>query len=313
MTHFAAWCRIALASAVSLALASACGGSSYSNGGEDGGESGSGGTENRAGTHSTAGKSTAGTSSGGKSSGGTGSGGTNTGGSSPGGEACTAPAVTGDCIAYFESWYHDVTTGLCRPFVYGGCDGNANNYETFEECQKACPGGAPNYDACQAPTDCVVTGAGCCGICDGPGITRRDLIAYNRQYQNQVSGCNAVDIACGACAQPLPGQGSLMYFVPNCVRGQCVVEDIRTSAVTACEDTSECRLRNGTACCEGCGSSNVVSVRSDGSFEELVCGDLPQPCPACIALPPDDAVAVCTEGRCGIEYLPIGAKSEKTP
>jgi len=309
MIPFASFCRIGLASAVSLVLASACGGNSFSNGGGDGGDSGSGGTQNQAGTPGTAGKS----SSGGKSSGGTGSGGTSTagsgtGGSSPGGEACTAPAVTGTCEAYFERWYHDVTTGLCRPFVYGGCDGNANNYETFEQCQKACPGGAPNYDACKAPTDCVVASVGCCGVCDGPDVSRRDLIAYNRQYQGQVSTCDAGDVACGACPEPVPGQGTLMYFVPNCVQGQCVVEDIRTSPVTACEDASECRLRNGTGCCEGCGGESVVSVRNDGSFEELVCGGVPQPCPACIALPPDDRVAVCTEGRCGIEYLPIGAK-----
>lgn len=305
MTHFASLSRIAFASAVSLLLASACGGNSFSNGGGDGGDSGSssGGTRNQAGTHNTAGKSTAGSSSGGTGSGGSGTAGTGTGGGSPGGEACTAPAVTGNCEAYFERWYHDVTTGLCRPFVYGGCGGNANNYETFEECQKACPGGAPNYDACQAPTDCMVTGIGCCGICDGPDISRRDLIAYNRQYQGQVSGCNGVDIACGACAEPLPGEGTLKYFVPNCIQGQCVVEDIRTSPVTKCTDASECRLRNGTGCCEGCGGGDVVAVRNDGSLEELVCGGVPQPCPACVALPPDGMVAVCTEGRCAIAYV----------
>jgi hypothetical protein len=252
MTHFASLCRIAVAAAVSLVLASACGGNSFSNGGGDGGDSGSGGTQNHAGTHSTAGKSTAGSSSGGTGSGGTGTAGSGTGGSSP--------------------------------------------------------GGAPNYDACKAPTDCVVTSAGCCGVCDGPDVSRRDLIAYNRQYQGQISTCDAGDVACGACPEPVPGQGTLMYFVPNCVQGQCVVEDIRTSPVTACEDASECRLRNGTGCCEGCGGETVVSVRNDGSFEDLVCGGVAQPCPACIALPPDDAVAVCTEGRCGIEYLPIGAK-----
>jgi hypothetical protein len=94
-----------------------------------------------------------------------------------------------------------------------------------------------------------------------------------------------------------------MYFVPNCVQGQCVVEDIRTSAVTACQSAMDCRLRNGTSCCEGCGGGQVVAVRNDGSLEKLVCSDLPTPCPACIALPPDGAVAVCTEGRCSVAHL----------
>jgi len=307
MTHLASFCRIAVASAVSLVLASACGGNSFSSGGGDGGDSGNGGSGSEAGTHSTAGKATAGTSSGGTGSGGTGSGGTSTGGSGvgghPGGEACTAPAVSGNCQAYFERWYHDITTGLCRPFVYGGCGGNENNYENFEDCQKACPGGMPNYDACQAPTDCVVTATGCCGICDGPDITRRDLIAYNKNLQGQILGCGAVDIACAPCPAPLPGQGTLMYFVPNCVQGECVVEDIRTSPVTACTDASQCRLRNGTGCCEGCNGSTVVSVRNDGSLEQLVCGNEPFACPDCAAIPPDGAVSVCTEGHCGVAYL----------
>jgi hypothetical protein len=147
----------------------------------------------------------------------------------------------------------------------------------------------------------VVSTVGCCGICDGPGVTARDLISYNREYQNEVAVC-AGDVACAPCPAPLPGQGSLMYFVPDCVQGQCAVQDIRTSPVTACKTADECRLRTGTACCEGClGSGPVVAVRSDGSFEKLVCGDelVPvAPCMACIPYPPMGAVAVCVEGHC---------------
>src|SRR5688572_2791774 len=137
MTPFASFCRAAVASSLALVLASACGGTSFSNGDGDGGEGGtssgggtrSGGSGNKGGSNGTAGKSTGGT-----SAGGTGTAGTSFGGSPPGGEACTAPAVSGTCEAYFERWYHDVTTGLCLPFVYGGCDGNENNYESFEDC-----------------------------------------------------------------------------------------------------------------------------------------------------------------------------------
>jgi hypothetical protein len=298
MNPLASLYRLTLASAVSLVLGSACGGNSYSSR-NDGGESGSGGTQNQAGTPGIAGKSSAG----GKSAGGAGSGG------SPGGEACTAPAVTGTCEAYFERWYHDVVTGLCRPFVYGGCDGNANNYETVEECQKACPGGPLDYDACEAPTDCMLAAASCCGICDGPDLSSRDLLAYNRrhesnrQFQRELISCESTDIACAPCPTPVPGQRSLLYFVPNCVQGQCVVEDIRTSSVTACQEASECRLRAGTQCCEGCGGDDVVSVRNDGSLEELICGDVPQSCPACVAAPPEGVVPACTKGRCAISYV----------
>ena len=311
MTKLASLCRIALATALPLLLASACGGNSFSTGDGDGdvGDSGSGGKQSQAGTHSTAGKSTAGNGSGGSGTAGTGTGGSGsagsgTGGGSPGGEACNAPAETGNCEAYFERWFHDPTTGLCRPFVYGGCGGNENNYETFEACQKACPGGAPNYDACTAPTDCVITGAGCCGICDGPDITARDLIAYNRKFEGQVLSCNL--LPCAPCPEPAPGEGALQYFVPTCVQGQCAALDIRTSPVTACQSVMDCRLRHGTGCCEGCGgSSDIVSVRNDGSLEKLVCGDEPIGCPACAPLPPQGMEAVCTAGRCDIAFVPV--------
>ncbi|KAI2590757.1 serine peptidase inhibitor, Kunitz type 2, partial [Homo sapiens] len=35
-------------------------------------------------------------------------------------------------------WWYNVTDGSCQLFVYGGCDGNSNNYLTKEECLKKC-------------------------------------------------------------------------------------------------------------------------------------------------------------------------------
>jgi hypothetical protein len=295
MTHLTSVSRLWPFSAASFAFASACGGNSFTNGGE-GGQSGSnpgGGAKNTAGTSSTAGKPNGG--GGSLSIAGAGS-----GGGSPSDPACNAPAVQGSCEAYFERWFHDVTTGLCRPFVYGGCGGNANNYETFEECQKACPGGAPNYDSCEEPADCTLS-TGCCGICDGPDISARELTAYNKAFHSELSSCP--DIPCAPCPEPLPGQGSLKYFVPDCVQGQCAVVDLRTSELTACETHLDCRLRNGTQCCEGCApGDDVVAVRNDGSFEKLVCGSEPPACLTCLPTPPPDTAAACNEGHCVATY-----------
>ncbi len=303
MTHFAAISKATCATVFALLLASACGGNSFS-GGDDhqggsdsGGSTTTGGSGNQAGKHqggsSTTG-GTAGTASGGSSTAGT--------GGNPGGDACNAPPVSGNCEAYIERWYHDPSTGLCRSFVYGGCGGNDNNYETFEQCQQACPGGSPNYDACNAPTDCIVTGVGCCGICDSPDVQRRDLIAYNRMFAGFVQQCGLAaapgiappgDIACAPCLQLQDDSGSLKYFVPNCVQGQCVVEDIRTSAVSACKTDDECFIRNGNGCCESCGVKQSIAVNTSGGFQKLVCGDLQPPCAACEAAPPSNEVAVC--------------------
>jgi hypothetical protein len=277
-----------------LGLASACGGQSFKGG--DAGEAGSGGSTHSAGSSNHAGsKATGGSSSAGS-------------GSTIDREACTGPSddnLDGSgCSAYFLRWTHDVATGLCLPTAYGGCGATKNNYETLEACQQACPGGSPNYDACQVAADCVLSSTGCCGVCDGPDVSAHDFVAYNKQYEVQARQCVG-NVACGACPPVEPQQNTRQYFVPNCVRGECVVEDIRQSDVSACKTADDCRLRNGTGCCEGCGSGDVVAVRSDGSFEKLACGEFIPPCDPCEAVPPPNALALCSQtGHCTVHYVP---------
>lgn len=324
MTQIASLSRLGLLSTFAVVLAAACGGQSFTSGGDgDAGSSSTagkttqGGSTSHAGTSSKAGSAT---------TGGTGvhTAGTSStagaGGAVQFNEACDAPPMQGNCDAYIPSWYHEPSTGLCMPFVYGGCDGNANRYGTLAECQKACPGGSPNYDQCKVPTECLVTGTGCCGICDGPNISAHDLIAYNRAFQNQLqcglafgvagdaAGAAAPQdpIACAPCAEV--GPGSMYNFFPSCVANQCAVEDVRTSSVSACKTSADCKLRNGTSCCEACGSGNLIAVRKDGSFENLACGDQPIACAACAPVPTPGAIAVCgASGHCEVDYLPIAA------
>ncbi|XP_006834353.1 PREDICTED: tissue factor pathway inhibitor 2 [Chrysochloris asiatica] len=58
-----------------------------------------------------------------------------TGGNS---EICLLPLEVGPCRALIPSYYYDRYTQSCRKFMYGGCGGNANNFETWEACDKAC-------------------------------------------------------------------------------------------------------------------------------------------------------------------------------
>ena len=294
MSTLSSFARVAFGGALLLALSGACGGQSSKNG-SDG--SAGGGVTGRAGSGS-AGKTSH---AGGSSS----AGGTSSGGPHNADDKCSGPATTGTdlCLAYFRRWTHDPNTGLCIPFVYGGCGAGPNHYESLEACQAACPGGTPNYDACEVASDCVLAPNGCCGVCDGPDVTVHDFRAFNSQYALEASGCPNADVACGACPTP-EGEPTYKYFVPNCVNNECVVEDIRKSNVTACKSAADCRLRNGSSCCEGCAANQWLSVRSDGSFEDLVCGGVPQPCPECAAQPPSGAQAHCNEdGHCGIVYL----------
>merc|ERR1711872_146866 len=50
----------------------------------------------------------------------------------------TSSATGMSCLAYFERYYFDKSSGSCKFFVYGGCFGNASNFDSKEECEKAC-------------------------------------------------------------------------------------------------------------------------------------------------------------------------------
>eukprot|EP01084_Bolivina_argentea_P158192 275596_1 len=51
---------------------------------------------------------------------------------------CTFPPETGLCKAAFKRYYFNDETQQCEKFIYGGCGGNANNFKTLDECEKAC-------------------------------------------------------------------------------------------------------------------------------------------------------------------------------
>ena len=133
-----------------LVTLGACGGSADDgdssgglNSGGSAGSSGSGGSS--AGTSASGG-------AGGSSAGQGGTAGSSSGGSAGGNEACTAPQEVGSCEAAIPRWWHDPATGACEEFTFGGCEGNANNYETKEACEESC-GGTSGGDLCELPAD----------------------------------------------------------------------------------------------------------------------------------------------------------------
>ncbi|CAL8268590.1 unnamed protein product [Lota lota] len=56
---------------------------------------------------------------------------------------CWAPAAPGPCHAALERWYFLPGTGRCAPFLFGGCGGNRNNFDSEEYCQSVCSSSLP--------------------------------------------------------------------------------------------------------------------------------------------------------------------------
>ncbi|XP_066186529.1 kunitz-type protease inhibitor 4 [Sylvia atricapilla] len=51
---------------------------------------------------------------------------------------CYLPSVCGNCKALFRRFFFNASSQRCEEFIYGGCGGNMNNFETMGECFQAC-------------------------------------------------------------------------------------------------------------------------------------------------------------------------------
>lgn len=58
---------------------------------------------------------------------------------------CELKVDSGPCKGAFVKYYYNSATGVCKKFIFGGCEGNGNNFRTWLECSKTC------HDPCQRP------------------------------------------------------------------------------------------------------------------------------------------------------------------
>jgi hypothetical protein len=156
--------------------------------------------------------------------------------------------------------------------------------------------GQKNFDACSASSQCTLVDASCCGACEPSKLS--DYVAINSARSTQYFASRpCLDVLCSPCPQPPPETTTRGNFGARCVSGRCQAFDVRTSELSICERASDCALRVGMACCEGCiGGLAAVSTKVD--LQTALCGDssgsgAPIACPACAPLLPDNASASC--------------------
>ncbi|KAJ8038418.1 Tissue factor pathway inhibitor [Holothuria leucospilota] len=57
---------------------------------------------------------------------------------------CFLAPHPGLCTDIFFRVYYDINTGTCKNFIYNGCWGNENNFESVQECESVCGGATPS-------------------------------------------------------------------------------------------------------------------------------------------------------------------------
>ncbi|XP_067682655.1 carboxypeptidase inhibitor SmCI-like [Haliotis asinina] len=65
----------------------------------------------------------------------------------PTAEVCNHKPDRGPCTAFYRRYHFNPATQACQSFTYGGCGGNANNFQTITDCEKAC------FPTCAEPSD----------------------------------------------------------------------------------------------------------------------------------------------------------------
>jgi hypothetical protein len=208
---------------------------------------------------------------------------------------CSLPPDSGSCLAAFSRWFY-ASSGLCEPFTWGGCEGNANNFESEAACLAACQGQSENdVTACAQPSDCVVEARRCCAA-EPPSL--ETLVAVNTAHAGL--RCAAVD-----CLPQVPDPDPARpWFGATCTDGHCRVIDARNLPIAKCTQISDCTLRNDLSCCGRCsaGTDAPIAVNLSAGFDDLFCGSEPVACDDCA---PDYGayVPMCIDGECRATIL----------
>eukprot|EP00096_Caligus_rogercresseyi_P003711 TRINITY_DN1716_c0_g1_i1.p1 TRINITY_DN1716_c0_g1~~TRINITY_DN1716_c0_g1_i1.p1 ORF type:complete len:445 (-),score=99.12 TRINITY_DN1716_c0_g1_i1:112-1416(-) len=115
-------------------------------------------------------------------------------------EMCSAIKVVGECKGAISRWFYDSERDTCSPFIYSGCNGTANNFESLEDCASSCIASqlSEKTDPCTLGPD--------------PGPCRGSLIRYAFHTESRL--CQ--EFVYGGCGGNENNFGSIMDCQSQC-------------------------------------------------------------------------------------------------
>nr|XP_039258617.1 papilin-like [Styela clava] len=153
---------------------------------------------------------------------------------------CKQEKDPGPCEALIPRYYYNTESRRCERFIYGGCQGNENNFKTLKKCQRTC-----GHDICKQPKDS--------GPCEA-AISRYFFNTKSQACEQFIyGGCQGNDnnfktlqkcqIKCGG-----------YKFDPKC---PSVPRDQAGICIFSCSSNSDCKREGQICCSNGCGSTCV--------------------------------------------------------
>ncbi|XP_036780772.2 tissue factor pathway inhibitor isoform X2 [Manis pentadactyla] len=100
---------------------------------------------------------------------------------------CALKADDGPCKAMIKRFFFNIHTQKCEEFVYGGCEGNQNRFESLEECKEKCTRASYLKKTRRTKTTLQKEKPDFCFLEEDAGICRGYITRYF--YNNQSKQC----------------------------------------------------------------------------------------------------------------------------
>lgn len=109
-------------------------------------------------------------------------------------DPCYSAPVVGPCKGTFPRWYYDRDAGECKHFLYGGCQGNHNNFLQESDCVTKCIQKSPSFKPATV----------------APPVTKQTEIAAPKVSQSQTESEKAISKPVLRGGHPAPESGAIL-------------------------------------------------------------------------------------------------------
>ncbi|XP_019853716.1 PREDICTED: uncharacterized protein LOC109583018 [Amphimedon queenslandica] len=175
---------------------------------------------------------------------------------------CEQPMVIGSCSEKQLKFYYDKSSQQCQPFIYSGCDGSENNFNSLNECSQKC--GCPQNESiiteCDADpclsSSCLSAPTAQCFSDNCSNCTSRYY--YNDQEVTDTCSCNngLVPVSCSSpclptCQIPEPVCSPSLSCIPGCGCPDDTVYDQTKQTCVTPLSCDTCSLPPNPGTCHG--------------------------------------------------------------